>query len=1352
MSEASSQSNVFDQLVEEFVARQRRGEHPSLTEYIARCPELADDIRELFPALALMEDVRPESANATEDTPRRRAADGPRPERLGDYRILREVGRGGMGVVYEAEQESLGRHVALKVLPATALLNPKHLQRFQREARAAARLHHTNIVPVYGVGEDNGLHYYVMQFIQGLGLDEVLVELKRARLAREGSSTGSPQGDRQATEKRGDDLSAVAVARSLLTGHFAAASTASAPAAAASSAQADTPANSFSDSAVHLPGQAEGSAMTDSGRAYWHSVARIGIQVADALSYAHAQGTWHRDIKPSNLLLDAHANVWVTDFGLARATSDADHLTHTGDVVGTLRYLPPERFSGKEDARGDVYSLGLTLYELLALRPAFADTDREQLVRRVMLGELPPLRKANPLVPRDLETIVLKATERDPGRRYASAAELTEDLKRFVDDRPIRARRIGPVERLWRWSRRNPIMAGLTATVAVLLVAVAIGASVFGLREERLRVEAEKSATSEKAARGELVRTLYFERIALIDHKLAADQRNQVDELLEQCPPEMRGWEWNYLKHWLQADPYIELRGHKEFITSVAFHPDGRRLASAGADSTIRIWDRTTGKQIRAPLYGHPGTVMKSAFTPNGRYLVSAGGDKTVKIWDAETFEVLHSLKGHEEFILGMALSPDSRLVASGGRDKTVRIWEVATGKLVHVCQGHDWFVRDVAFSTDSSRVVSLGGEGVVKIWDVATGQEKLSWREISPSMTEAVAISPDGEHLAVATGRDVHVRTLADGHEVCVLRGHFIQVFGLAYSHDGRRLATASWDNTAKIWDPESGREILTLRGHTDTTRGIAFSPDGRHLATASHDKTIRVWNATGETDGVGGLIRTVHTVSDHNQITLLLLAHSGMHPDGRRIAVPYIDGNVRVWDVGTAKEVGRFRVSESPAFQARFSPDGRRLTATDINGNGKIWDLTTRAQLWSGPSSKSLGPGYLSISADNRFLACGDQNSGAIIIRDLSSGRPLKSLNPVGQFTGMEFSPDSRLFAACGVRRKVTVWKTDGFEVLWTLDQPDIIVSLRFSPDGRRLVTGGNDRVARIWDLETGKEILNPPFREHKDRLTEVEFSSDGRAVASAAGAEALVWSAADGRVLRRYRGHAGMVLSARFTPDGKWLVTGGDDATLKVWDVALTPRDWHGPEARKLVDQRFAKLLLRADVVESLRTDKAIPAEVLPVVLQLAEEHDEDPQLLDAASGAVVKDRGGDPTAYRLALRRAETACRLWPNNGEYLNTLGLAYYRIGKYKEAGEALRQGEPHNTFRMKGPWGRDLGLRAFLQLQEGRIDEARATVAQLREVIKNFTGTPTVSMPLLRELEGLLAQKDGAEAKNPKP
>src|SRR5262245_47729069 len=350
-------------------------------------------------------------AYASDDTER-----APLPEQLGDFRILREVGRGGMGVVYEAEQVSLGRRVALKVLPGHSLLDPRQLQRFRREAQAAARLHHTNIVPVYGVGEAGGLHYYVMQFIQGLGLDEVLGELKRLRHDR-GGIANPPEPARIGTRPR-DGPSAVDVARSLLTGVVRTDGAAAGLPETATHPASATPRPGLSDSSVHLPGQAEGSSLSESGRAYWHSVARIGIQVADALAYAHSQGVLHRDIKPSNLLLDEQGVVWVTDFGLAKAATETENLTHTGDIVGTLRYLAPERLTGRSDARSDVYGLGLTLYELLTLRPAFSASDRNKLIQQLLRDDAPRPGKLNAAIPRDLETIVLTAIERDPVRRY----------------------------------------------------------------------------------------------------------------------------------------------------------------------------------------------------------------------------------------------------------------------------------------------------------------------------------------------------------------------------------------------------------------------------------------------------------------------------------------------------------------------------------------------------------------------------------------------------------------------------------------------------------------------------------------------------------------------------------------------------------------------------------------------------------------------------------------------------------------------------------------------------------------------------------------------------------------------
>src|SRR6516165_557647 len=557
MSSSSDPRNPVEVLAEEFLERKRKGEKPTLREYRDRHPDLAAEIGELFPALLLMEDLG-ESSGAASAAP---TGDGTaavavatRLQRLGDYRILREIGRGGMGVVYEAEQESLGRRVALKVLSASSLLDPKQVRRFEREARAAARLHHTNIVPVFGVGCQDGHHYFVMQFIAGLGLDVVLEDLRRLRRAK---SAADPAAVLVPEVGRDAGPTAAAVARSLLSGRFAGDGpiplgatvtdsgagedgAAPPPIAAAARPAADP-------SAVALPGSSELSA-SDPDRRYYRSVALIGIQVAEALEHANRQGVLHRDIKPSNLLLDGRGNVWVADFGLAK-TGEADDLTHTGDILGTIRYMAPERFAGRCDARSDVYSLGLTLYELVALRPAYEASDRHALIERVLHEEPERLNRRAPGVPRDLETIIAKASAREPAGRYATAGALAEDLRRFVEDRPIRARRVSAAERLARWCRRNPVVTGLTAAVAISLIATgvgvglgmaaavamslivaAVGAAVAAIQyrriarqEQRLRKEADDRARAEADAKEELEASLYFHRIAPAHRELSVD-------------------------------------------------------------------------------------------------------------------------------------------------------------------------------------------------------------------------------------------------------------------------------------------------------------------------------------------------------------------------------------------------------------------------------------------------------------------------------------------------------------------------------------------------------------------------------------------------------------------------------------------------------------------------------------------------------------------------------------------------------------------------------------------------------------------------------------------------------------
>src|SRR5262245_23176155 len=530
MSESESQAELVLELAEEFLERYRKGERPPLREYIDRHPELALEIKEVFPAMAMMENIAvADDSLETRDPEAARRRQSKLPlEQLGDYRIIRAIGHGGMGAVYEAEQVSLGRHVALKILPHKALADEKTKKRFEREARAAAKLHHTNIVPVFGIGEHEGLPYYVMQFIQGLSVDLVLEELKRLKASGDnmGQVASLPMSAPNVPNATNRAVSGADMARSMLTGEFQPAATprpdqdeASVRTSDIVSANASTLRNATSASSatlanssgsIALPGHSVAArAPQGKPKTYWHSVAHTGVQVADALEYAHKQGIIHRDIKPSNLLLDISGTVWVTDFGLAKA-DDQENLTRAGDVLGTLRYMPPEAFDGKFDGRGDVYSLGLTLYELLAFRPAFDERDRNRLVKKVTNEEPPRLNRLNRDVPRDLVTIIHKAIARDPAHRYQTAAEMAEDLRRFGEDRPVRARRISETERLWRWCRRNPLSASLAA--GIMLVFLTGFAGVFwqwrvaetAREDERIqRTQADSARLGAEAARDE---------------------------------------------------------------------------------------------------------------------------------------------------------------------------------------------------------------------------------------------------------------------------------------------------------------------------------------------------------------------------------------------------------------------------------------------------------------------------------------------------------------------------------------------------------------------------------------------------------------------------------------------------------------------------------------------------------------------------------------------------------------------------------------------------------------------------------------------------------------------------------
>lgn len=580
-----------DCLADEFTARLRAGQQPAIEDYAARYPEHAAMIRAVFPSIALVEKAHLQQDQQRQASPghvSHAALSSAAPRRLGDFELVREIGRGGMGVVYEAVQKSLKRPVALKVISPLIAGSEKQLRRFRREAESAASLHHSNIVPVYGIGEDQGLQYYAMQLIDGVTLAEVVRCLNESGLpvattdAHTRSST--PPADHGPATSAPTDASgrfSTTDAVQCLLGRARPSAAAAAKSTSTAVTDATGSADPLGDTCIDQPAsiaplperperpvatapELEQTGLLQAALPVWRpafrqqdtpcqtaalrlnpewfrNVARVIANVADALQYAHQQQILHRDIKPGNLILDRDGTIWVADFGLARR-ADLEGVTQTGEIVGTLRYMAPEQLRGAADARTDLYALGVTLYELLTLQPA---VNAPQLLSgQGQRGTIRRPRAVRPEIPADLETITLKACSPEPERRYQSAADLEADLRRFLEDRPIQARRVTPIERLWRWSRRNPLIATLSACTFLLLLTIASLMAV-GNHEKQLALDAisrqydraeqlllEKTAALESAeherARAENNLNLAIQAFAEVFDNIAARGRTNL--------------------------------------------------------------------------------------------------------------------------------------------------------------------------------------------------------------------------------------------------------------------------------------------------------------------------------------------------------------------------------------------------------------------------------------------------------------------------------------------------------------------------------------------------------------------------------------------------------------------------------------------------------------------------------------------------------------------------------------------------------------------------------------------------------------------------------------------------------
>jgi WD40 repeat protein len=842
------------------------------------------------------------------------------------------------------------------------------------------------------------------------------------------------------------------------------------------------------------------------------------------------------------------------DFGLAKLLKGDSEMTLTGTVMGSPSYMPPEQAQGRVreiTVRSDVYALGAVLYDLVCGRPPFrADTTVETLRQVVELEPVRP-RVLNPRAPRDLETIILKCLEKDSARRYGDAQELADELARYLQDEPIRARAVSQPERVWRWCKRKPVVATLGSMVIVLVLGVAIGSPIVAYRIDRERDRAEQERQT--ARNNEMIarQNAYAADMRLAQQALESDNLGRAVDLLRKNIPsadesDLRGFEWRYLWRLCQSDELASLKGHQHSL-HVSFSPDGRTLATCGRDNTAKLWDLASRQLVATLTNHHDGDMFAVSFSPNGRLLAMASSS-AVSLRDVNTREEIRSLPAASKVA---TFSREGRFLATLRGEKGLALWETTSWTLVGsvadselpIRRGVTWWrPQSVAFSPDGTRLALVLEDGV-KLWSFPDLVEISLLREPMP-MLKFVTFAPDGRILAASTAAgDLKIWDIARREEVRLFSAHSSAVYHAAFSPDGRTLATASADQTIKLWNLATGTVVRTLRGHRDEVNYLAFSPDGQLLASTAKDGSVKLWHPEARSKP---------------ESTLRDLTAWGFSAEGRTLVAATTNASLNLIDLATLEEVGSRPLPEPPvasgfvladgqttiwarnpnALEVRELENWRREASLPLNGRLSRVAFAAESKLVAAEMSNSavqvreLATGRVvatfnatrsprACSRDGKFLVAQtiledkpELHTNPLTLFDVFSQKELATLDSPDGLLRADFSPDSRILAGAYYGSFIRLWEVPSGRVLATLSgHKRGVTALAFAPDSQTLASASDDGTVKLWHLATGREVLHFPFPTQTAASLRLMFSTDGKTLVASKQDE-------NGRLVRIWR----------------------------------------------------------------------------------------------------------------------------------------------------------------------------------------------------------------------------------------